>query len=140
MHPMQYKYTDYLPDERGKLVRRSMIEVTIHGPNGPHKELALLDSGCDRTLLNAEIASIIGIDLSKARKAGLVRGILGVGKEVYAVELEIQPEYLDKVKIPVNFIETENFAVLLGQEGFFDLHKIKFERNHKVFEIIPVKK
>lgn len=116
-----------------------MIEITMFGPKGAHKELALLDSGCDRTLLNLEIANILGVDLSKARR-GSVRGILGSGSETFFAELEIQPEHLNKVTIPAEFMATDNFAVLLGQDGFFDLHKIKFERDHKVFEITPVRK
>ncbi len=136
---MQYKYTDYLPDETGKLIRRPMIEITIFGPKSTHKELALLDSGADRTLLSMEVANFLGIDLSNARISS-TRGIIGSGIETKTVILEIQAEYLNKIKVPVGFIETKNFNALIGQDGFFDLHKIKFERDHKVFEITPVKK
>ncbi len=134
---MQYKYTDYLPDETGKLVRRPMIEITIFGPKGTHKELALLDSGADRTLLSMEVARFLGIDLVNARN-GFTRGITGGETETKTVMLEIQVEYLNKIEIPIGFIETKNFGALLGQDGFFDLHKIRFERDHKVFEIKPV--
>ena len=136
---MQYKYTDYLPGATGKLIRRPMIEITIFGPKGTHKELALLDSGSDQTLLSMEVANFLEIDLSNAR-IGSTRGIVGGGTETKTVTLEIQAEYLNKIKIPVGFMETKNFNALLGQDGFFDLHKIKFERDHKVFEIQPVKK
>jgi len=45
-----------------------------------------------------------------------------------------------KIKIPVGFINSDSVGLLLGQEGFFDNYRIKFERDHNVFEITPVKK
>lgn len=102
------------------------------------KELALIDSGADRTLMNVEIAKALRIDLSKAKRSA-VTGVTGQ-QEVFVMDVEIKPEYLEKVKIPVSFIDSEFVGVLLGQEGFFDAHKIKFEKDHNVFEITPVKK
>lgn len=135
---MKYSYTSYPPDEIGKFVKRPMIEITIFEPNGTHKELALLDSGADRTLLNMEIARYLKIDLSRAHK-GKMNGIVG-GTEAFTTELEVQAEYLDKIKIPASFIETQNFGALLGEDVFFDLHKIRFEKDHNIFEINPVRK
>jgi hypothetical protein len=43
------------------------------------------------------------------------------------------------VTIPVMFWERQPVA-LLGQIGFFDRHKIRFERDHNSFEITPIKK
>ena len=54
-------------------------------------------------------------------------------------ELEIQVKDLNKVKIPVGFIDSRSVTGLIGQGGFFDLHRIKFERDHNSFEISPVK-
>ena len=44
-----------------------------------------------------------------------------------------------KIKIPVNFIDSESVSLLLGEEGFFDQYRIKFEKDHDIFEINPVK-
>ena len=115
-----------------------MIEITIFGPKDTHKELAILDSGADRTLLNIEIAKYLNIDLSRAKK-GVMNGIVG-GTEALTIELEVQVEHLNKIKIPVSFIQSQTFSALLGQDGFFDAHKIKFEKDHDVFEISPVKR
>ena len=115
-----------------------MIEIIIFGPNGAHKELALLDSGADRTVLSMEIATYLNIDLSQAKK-GKMNGIVG-GTESLTVELEIQAEYLKRIKIPVSFIETKTFGALLGEDGFFDFHKIRFEKDHDVFEINSIRK
>jgi len=45
-----------------------------------------------------------------------------------------------KMNIPVGFIDSPYVSVLLGQHGFFDLHRITFEKHNHVFKIIPVRK
>ena len=44
-----------------------MLEVEIYGPNGSHKQLALVDSGADRSLFHIEIAKVLSIDLSQSK-------------------------------------------------------------------------
>ena len=44
----------------------------------------------------------------------------------------------DQFDAPVLFIDTD-VPVLLGREGFFDLHRIRFEQDHDTFEIVPTK-
>lgn len=136
---MKYQYTSYLPDNfTGKFIRRPMIVVDIFGPKSIHRELALIDSGADRTVMHVEIAKVLGIDLSKAKRS-IVTGITGQ-QETFIAEVELKPEHLNKIKIPVNFIKSDFVGVLLGEDGFFDAHKIKFEKDHNSFEIKAVKK
>jgi len=136
---MKYQYTSYLPDDvSGKFIRRPLVAVEIYGPKETLKDLALIDSGADRTLMNIEVAKELGIDLSRAKKS-VVTGVTGQ-TEVFVMDVEVRPEYLEKVKIPVSFIDSRFVGVLLGQDGFFDVHKIKFERDHNIFEITQVKK
>ncbi|MEK9174927.1 MAG: hypothetical protein AAB725_03075 [Patescibacteria group bacterium] len=135
---MKYDYTTYLPAENGKFIKRSMIEIEIYGPNGAHKQLALVDSGADKSLFHIEIAKVLGISLSQGKKY-VVTGITGQSEEILT-EVEIKPKHLGSIKIPVGFIDSPYVGVLLGQEGFFDKHRIKFEKDHNVFEISPVSK
>lgn len=135
---MKYEYTTYLPAGNNKFIKRPMIEIEIYGPKGSHKQLALLDSGADRSLFHIEIANVLGIDLSRGKKSG-VTGITGEAEEI-VTEIEIQPKFLKRIKIPVGFIDSPYVGVLLGQEGFFDQHRIKFEKDHNIFEINPVSK
>ena len=60
----------------------------------------------------------------------------------YLIEnIEIKVENMEnKVKIPVSFIESETVGIVLGQEGFFDQYRIKFEKDHDTFEINPIKR
>src|SRR5438093_607055 len=39
------------------------------------------------------------------------------------------------LRIPVGCIESPYVGVLLGQEGFFDQHRIAFTRSHGVFTV-----
>ena len=56
-------------------------------------------------------------------------------------DVEIRAEGINKkIKIPVCFADSSSVGILLGQEGFFDKHRIKFEKDHDSFEITPVKK
>lgn len=56
------------------------------------------------------------------------------------INLDLRIEHLEKINIPVGFIDSPSVNVLLGQIGFFDKNKIKFERDHFSFEITPTKK
>ena len=108
------------------------------GPAKTVKTIAIVDSGADNCLFNIEYAKIIGIDLEKCEKTRTI-GVEGEGKEIFLTNLEIQVENLAKVKVPVGFIDSKSVIGLLGQAGFFDLHRIKFERDHNTFEINQIK-
>ena len=139
---MKYKYSgiyDFSPISK-KLTKRPVIEIELFNGNKNIKGLALVDSGADKSLFNLEYATEIGIDLTHAKKEDFV-GIGGKKIQCYVVDVEIQVEHIDKkFKIEVGFIESETVNMLLGQTGFFDQNRIKFEKDHDVFEIIPVNK
>ncbi len=137
---MKYDYkTLPFPDKRGRFIKQPLVEIEIFGSNGNRKGMALIDSGADRSVFNIKVAKILGIDLSKASKDG-VRGIFGES-EVLVTDVEIKIEHLnEKCKIPVSFIDSPFVGLLLGEEGFFDTHRIKFEKDHDTFEINPVRK
>ena len=100
--------------------------------------IALLDSGADYCLFNIEFAKAIGIDIDMCEIDRTV-GVEGGSKEIFMTELEIQVKDLNKIKIPVGFIDSKSVTGLIGQIGFFDKHKIKFERDHNTFEINPIR-
>ena len=137
---MKYKYsTVFPPSYTKKFIRRPMVEIEIFGPKSKLKQLALIDSGADYSLFNFDIAELVGIDLKNA-KQDKVTGITGHG-EIFFTDIEIKIEHLDnKIRIPAGFIKSPHVSVLLGQEAFFDLNRIKFERDHNTFEINPVGK
>ena len=136
---MKYKYLTHVNNNPTKPhFRRSIVGVELFGPTGKIETIALVDSGADSCLFNLQYAKSIGVDIEKC-EVERTMGIEGAGKEVYMTELEIQVKNLDRVMIPIGFIDSRSVSSLLGQNGFFDLHRIKFERDHNTFEINPIK-
>src|SRR3989344_3057869 len=119
--------------------RRPIVDVEIFGPKGSINTIALLDSGADNCLFNIGYAELIGIDLAKCEKA-VTTSVEGGMKDVYLTNIVIRVKGLEKISVPIAFIDSDSVNSLLGQIGFFDQNKIKFERDHDIFEIIPVKK
>ena len=140
---MKFRYTATLvADTRGKLTKRPLLEVELL--NGDDEVVgiafALIDSGADTTMVNIKYASLLGIDLAHAPKrtmAGIAEG--SVPTRIATMHFRIKASG-DKVEIPVCYVDSRNVDILLGQEVFFDMFKIKFEKDHDMFEILRVKK
>ncbi|HEX2256215.1 MAG TPA: aspartyl protease family protein [Afifellaceae bacterium] len=112
--------------------------MTLHGASRSLDLLALLDSGADHCLFHTEVAEVLGIDLS-ACPQGTIEGIDGEPHASFVAEVDLSAQHLPSVRVPVMFWDKQPVS-LLGQTGFFDLHRIKFERDHDVFEITPIEK
>jgi len=139
MATIKYPYIDVWGEEpSGKHIKRPMIPIEIIGPEKNLPFLAIIDSGADRSLFNLEIAKEIGLDLSAGKKREVI-GITGKGEET-VLDVEIRIKDLGVYKIPIGFIDSKYVPALLGEEGFFDLNKIKFEKDHDSFEVTPAKK
>lgn len=121
---MKYEYgITYPPDADGRFRKRPLVEIEIVGPQGKLKELALVDSGADRSLFHREIAEYLGIDLTHAERRRTI-GVTGEAEVLYAevaITLAGAPK---QIRPPVGFIDTPYVSALLGQEGFFDAHRI----------------
>lgn len=98
---------------------------------------ALLDSGANVSIVHAEIAEQLGLDLEKGEKFSFA-GICGVASGyIHIVDIEIGG-YLF-ADVPVVFTKEINpygFGIL-GHEKLFDRMKITFEMAKKQIEIIP---
>jgi hypothetical protein len=138
---MKYRYTSFFPpDSTLKWIKRPMVQIEVSGPQNTKKFNALIDSGADYCLFNTEVAELVGLDLSKAKTRRLT-GIGSIIEGFYLNDVEMRLEGIEKtIKIPVCFVKTPNVGLLLGQEGFFDKFRIRFEKDHDTFEIIPIKK
>lgn len=139
---MKYKYSgiyDFSQTNR-KLTKRPIVEIELFNDDKSIKGLALVDSGADKSLFNLEYAKAIGLDLTHAKKEDFI-GIGDKKIQCYVTEVEIKVENIDrKLKIEVGFIESNAVNMLLGQVGFFDYNRIRFEKDHDTFEIIPFEK
>ena len=138
---IKYKYTA-IPtstDSKGKFTRRPILKIFFPGTN--ISALGLLDSGADMTMLNIAYAKLLSIDLDKSNQKNF-RGIADGYVSCYIKEINLEIEHFkDRViVVPVAFIDSENVDVLIGQEGIFDNFKIKFEKDHEIFELSEVKR
>ena len=81
---MKYEYgLLYPPDAQGKFRKRPMIEVELRGPNGTFRELALVDSGADRSLVHREIADVLALDDRQGTRHHVI-GVSGITDVWYA--------------------------------------------------------
>lgn len=130
---LEYKYlAQFGPNG---MVYRPMIEVEIKNKGSSYKCLAMVDSGCDRTIVNDEVADMLGIDRSKVSKVK-ISGITGEGVESFIYKIKIKPDKTDKFfDANVVFVPGLHMAMLLGQDNFFQKFKVRFENKKKKFYI-----
>ena len=138
---MKYSYTSFFPPDRTlKWIKKPIISIEVFGPKNSIKFAALVDSGADCSLFNIQVAEALNIDLSNAKPARFT-GISGQIDGYRIEKVKIKVDGIDNlVEIPVCFVKSPTVGLLLGQEGFFDQYRIKFEKDHDTFEINPVKK
>ena len=98
---------------------------------------ALIDTGADMTIIHAEIAQQLGIDLDKCDKHTF--GGIGGQCSGYLVKIDLEIGGIIFKNVPVIFsddIAPFGFGIL-GHQGLFDKVKLVFELGKKQFEIIP---
>jgi hypothetical protein len=135
---MKYKYLVVSgalnPD--GSPTKRPVVEIEVSNRNQRRKFLAIIDSGADQIHMPAAIAEVLGIDREKCRTWNSM-GISMQNTPGFIGELTFQVRnQATKFTAPVVFLDTD-IPILLGRDGFFDKHRIRFEQDHDTFEIIP---
>ena len=136
---MRYPYWKIAPEESGEpWIRRPLVRVTLAGPIRELELTALIDSGSDYSLFHVDVAEALGIDLDSCTR-NLVAGIEHVPAECFVADVSARVEHLGPVTVPMMFWERQPISII-GQIGFFDSHRITFERNHDEFEITPLEK
>jgi len=127
-------------DPRKKWISRPIIPITLFGPKGSVSIDALIDSGADRCLFNDQIGREIGLDLEKGEKE-IFSGIEGGQIGAYLHKIQLKIIGIEKrIEIIAGFSDAPGVFAILGQDGFFDAFRIKFEKDHNIIEINPAKK
>ena len=138
----QYWTTSGVLDTRGRIVKRPMLELEFVGKGGSKTNaIGLIDSGADTTMLNIQYADFLGVKLDEKN----TRNILGVGNGtvlVYVSTFRFKIKQIEdkEIEVPAWYVDSNNVDILLGQETFFEMFKIKFEKDHDTFEVTPVRK
>lgn len=126
-------------DLKLKWVSRPYIPIRLTGPEGFWEGYGLIDSGADRSLFNIQIAEKIGLNLGESHFENF-GGIEGGVLKAVLKKVKIQIIGMDEtIEITAGFVKSEGVAAILGQDGFFDAFRIKFEKDHGIVEIVPVK-
>lgn len=123
-----------------KWLARPYIPIRIIGPKRFWEGYGLIDSGADRCLFNNKIAKDIGLDLSEGNNENFA-GIEGGSLKATLQKVKLQIIGMnEEITVTAGFVNSPGVAIILGQDGFFDSFRIKFEKDHGTIEITPVKK
>ncbi|KKT80636.1 MAG: hypothetical protein UW78_C0030G0002 [Candidatus Azambacteria bacterium GW2011_GWA1_44_9] len=119
---MKFKYKNY-----GQGFLRPVIPIEIIYQNLSIPCEALVDSGADFCIFDAQIGELLGINITKGERRE-VWGITGVGQSYYVHLVEIKVGGWS-YKIKVGFLpEIAKLGYgVLGQRGFFDIFVVKFD-------------
>ncbi len=133
---MKYQYTAVADPRNPQYAwhRRPILTLEVFGPSSSFKITGLVDSGADMTLMDSGIATVLGLDLTKAKKQTTF-GIDGKLHETHETGVEIQIDKLNRITITDSFMENHTVTCIIHKEGLFDSYQIKFERDHKTFEL-----
>lgn len=123
-----------------KWIVRPYIPIRITGLERFWEGYGLIDSGADRCLFNNKIAKDIGLDLSERNNENFA-GIEGGSLKATLQKVKLQIIGMnEEIEIMAGFVDSSGVSAILGQDGFFDNFRIKFEKDHGIVEITPVKK
>ena len=127
---MDFPYAKLPGDKSGVL--KPYIPVRYHYKGSfTNKILTLVDSGADTSHFTTELADFFGIDWRSLPKE-VTYSVTGepferyILKEPIAVEIGGHPLKITPVNLSTNL--AGQFPLILGQDNFFDLCRITFER------------
>lgn len=112
---------------------RPLIPITIQYNKIKLNYLALLDSGADFNIFHADLADILGIDLSKLKTTsfgGIQRGTESKG-HYSAFKLGVEDFSFNAPVVFSRDISPDGYGIL-GQQGFFDHFKVTFEHKKRL--------
>ncbi len=126
---------------RDDLGYRPYLEVEVIGSSGKRAAMfAIIDSGCQTTMINKGMGPLLGVDFSKCKRI-LVGGVGGEGGYGYLTEVALEFRDFPGVSFvtPVTFSDIPA-EMLLGQDNFFRNFDIMFCGKEQEFQLNPIKK
>lgn len=114
-----------------------LLKVQLLGDNGAMLDPspALVDSGAHDTMVNADFALELGIDLARTKPIE----IAGIAKQPVIAKpgncRMLLIKMKEEIRIPVLFVYDSNVDVVLGRQGFFDRFTVRFDLPNDTFEI-----
>lgn len=133
---MKFRYKKYRDG-----ILRPVIQVGILYRESNEKLLleVLVDSGADKSVLPAEIGSILGFDIEDGREERFI-GITGTEKPVYIHEADILVGgHKVSTEIGFTYALPPQAIGVVGQYGFFNFFVVKFDLLKQEVELKPRK-
>jgi len=135
MEEKVYKYSGY-KSRGGAQSMRPLILAKVASKYGTENLMCLIDSGSDHTLIDAEYAEVLGIDLRQCKKLDM-GGVIGDEVQASIAEIRMEFDTFDEIfTIQAKFVAGMSTDVILGQSDFFELFKVRFERKRHRFCLI----
>lgn len=137
---MKFRYSKNSLDKKsaffGSSILRPIIPVKISANGLTVGYAALIDSGADFCIFDAEIGGYLNIDIKKGEKItfGGIQDKNGSTAYLHSVDINIGGwDYKTRVGFSYN-IAKHGYGIL-GQKGFFDLFTIKFDLSKEEIEL-----
>ena len=135
---MKFDYTSQYTDFG--IARMPLVFVEFSNPADSLKRrevFSLVDSGAAATLINAQYAQELGIDLQSGKRIPFqgIKGTPAIGYE-HLIKIRLTHDSRE-VTVPCYFMPDLQISALLGQAGFFENYKVLFEHYKKRFELTP---
>ena len=138
---LKFSYTPKLTDFG--TIHTPLVDVVFSHPKTRTSVeiLALIDSGADAIVLNAQFADVLGLPLTEGKEQAY-RGISSGPVVAYqhTLNLRLKAARRNTYTVPCSFLPDLPAACILGQEGFFQNYDVLFQLSKKRFEITPVRK
>ncbi len=139
---MKFRYFKFLLGKRsaffGSSVLKPIIPIQLSVGNSKIRYAALIDSGADFCIFDADIGESLELDI----RSGIEINFGGIQEKGSATA------YLHQLQISVgghNYTTTAGFSFdiaahgygILGQKGFFDLFEVRFDLMKEIIELKP---
>jgi len=141
---MKFHYHKLLLPERseyfGSSLLKPIIPITIAIGKNEVKYAALIDSGADFCIFDAEIGEYLGIDIKNGIPVefGGVQERGGSTAFLHEVSLNIGGTAY-KTKTGFSYDIAKHGFGILGQKGFFDVFTVKFDLRKEEIDLVPKK-
>ena len=128
----EYTYSGQL-SRGGAASLRPQLQATVFYGGRSSKMFCLVDSGSEHTLIDADFADMLGIDLSNCPRLEM-GGVVGPSIEVRIAEVRVAVDgFEEELKLKAKFVPGMALDAILGQSDFFEEFKICFERRKRKF-------
>lgn len=139
---MKFRYhkiiLDHSLDFFGKSLLKPIIPIKISKTNASLQYVALIDSGADFCIFDAEVGEYLGINVKSGMEVpfGGIQSLGGAKAYIHKVTLEVGGQQFH-TDIGFSYDISKNGYGILGQKGFFNFWSVKFDLQKEDIEIKP---